>query len=248
MKVFLSFIVTLLGLSTGLTAPAHGIYVKGGADYLWRGSQAYAIKRIHPIQNTLPVTLTHTSIDGSELTGNIALGMSYTVNPDWRVSPEVSYIPVTGYTKTVSPFILVPNGLPPVTDTFYSSVSANVIIGSLNIDYLLSQKAMLYLTPGLGMGFIKTTNTLTYQAANDETQFLMTSNERQNNFSFQIVGGIKYEVRPSLFLDIGMNYIWLGKIPLGNYSMDVNQYNRTDISAHSTYAFGPRLNLVFYMY
>lgn len=248
MKNILLGIMIMLCLKTGFGAsliPGKSVYLKGGADYFGLYSDKYSMQRIHPLQGSLVPTISSGTINGGNWAGNVAFGFTYAVNPTWKLSPELSYTPIGRYSKTQSPFLLTPYGAGFI-NRFHAKMNANVIAAVLNIERSINKKYAVYVAPALGVALVNTNNSLAYQASEDERYFLMESSQYRSNFSFQAAVGVKYEMYSNLFLDLGINYIWLGNIPLGTYSMDSDKYTRTEIAARHASLFGPKVNLIFY--
>ncbi|WP_058535554.1 outer membrane beta-barrel protein [Legionella saoudiensis] len=224
---------------------AASFYAKFGADYLWSGSDNYTYKRTDPIAGSISPEITPGSLNSSNGAGSVALGMSHFLNPDWRLSLEASYLQLSGYAKKFNRFMAGSENVD-LINTFHSRMNGNVLTAIVNIDYILKRNYSLYVAPGLGIANLTAHSRLNYQAYDYEEELIMKSHQDQTNFSPQVAVGLKYVMTQHLMLDLGISYIWLGKVRFGALSRESDAETKTEVIARNTYLLGPKLNLIYY--
>lgn len=246
-KYIISALILLIeGINSAFAFQQLPIYVKLGPDYLWSQSSNYSFTRIHPIPGTLEPSINSGSLNSGNWAGNFAVGFTRHVSSSWQLSPEVSYLQLGNYSKTFDPFMIGPYEGTDITNMLHTKMEGNVVAGILNIEYLINKKYSIYAAPGLGAANIRTKNSLNYQSNEDDTYLLMKSNKNRSNFSPQVSAGIRYAALSNIFIDLGVDYIWLGKIPFGTFSRDEDDYTETNVFAKNAYLLGPKLNFIFY--
>lgn len=246
-KYIISGLPLLMGVINGVFAFQQvPVYVKLGPDYFWSQSSNYSFTRINPIPGTLEPSINRGSLNRGNWAGNFAAGFTRQLSTLWQLSPEVSYFQLGNYTKSHNPFMIGPYEGTDIINTLHTKLESNVVAGILNIEYLVNKKYSVYAAPGLGAANIRTKNSLSYQSNEDDTYLLMKSNKNRSNFSPQISAGIRYAALSNIFIDLGVNYIWLGKIPFGTFSRDEDDFTETNVFAKNAYLLGPKLNFIFY--
>ncbi|WP_133135632.1 outer membrane beta-barrel protein [Legionella rowbothamii] len=243
MKKNLLVVVMLIVSKAGM---AGAFYAKFGADYLRSRSDNYSLKRTHPIAGSISPEITAGSLHSSNGAGNVALGVSHLLNPNWKLSLEASYLQLSGYSKKLNPFMAGPYERDDLINIFHSTMNGNVGAAIFNIDYFFKHNYSIYMAPGLGIANMRTHSELNYQAYDYEENLVMKSQKTQTNFSPQVAVGLKYAMTQHLMLDVGISYIWLGKVRFGELSRDSDDETKTEVIARNTYLFGPKLNLIYY--
>jgi opacity protein-like surface antigen len=156
--------------------------------------------------------LNKSSLSGG--TGGVSAGIGYEKRLPNALTLQMNarYLFLEGQNKEVSPFYQTNV----YKSAFFTQVNTQTITFNTGLNYQLHPKFSLYSEAGLGIAILSTYGS--YATDVDILSLVQSRSKNQTNFSWQVGGGVLYNLTSNLQLDANIHYANFGDIDYGAYA------------------------------